>query len=131
MEAKSRRKWPRIRLLALGLAAAAIAAPAAQAMPDGVDGMEARSLQELRRASVVQQDRAVTATPKASTVFSPDDRPINRASYQPKASPSVVSDSGGFELGTVALSALVLLVAAGGMTALAIHQNQGGRLANA
>jgi hypothetical protein len=131
MEAKTRRKRPRIRVLALGLAAAAIAAPAAQAMPDGVDGMEARSLQELRRASVVHQDHAVPAASHASTTFSPDDRPINRASYQPKASPPVVSDSGGFELGTVALSALVLLVAAGGMTALAIHQNQGGRLANA
>jgi hypothetical protein len=42
-----------------------------------------------------------------------------------------VSDSGGFELGTVATSVLVLLVAAGGLTALAIHQNGHGGLANA
>jgi len=64
-------------------------------------------------------------------VVSPDDRAVNRATTQPKASPPVVSDSDGFGIGTVALSGLVLLVAAGGLTALAIHQGQRGRLANA
>ena len=130
MEARKRRKRVQIKLLALGLAATAIAAPAAQGMPDGLDGMEARILQESRHVAVADRAPAVS-TAQPPTVFSPDDRPFNRASYQPKASPPVVSDSGGFELGTVATSVLVLLVAAGGLTALAIHQNGHGGLANA
>lgn len=131
MEARNRRKRPKVRLLALGLAAAAVAAPAAQAMPEGLDGTEARMLQESRHVAVA--DRAAPSVPSAQppTVFSPDDRSLNRASYQQQASPSVVSDSGGFEPGTVATSVLVLLLAAGGMTALAIHRNQPGGLANA
>jgi hypothetical protein len=130
MEARNRRKRPKIRLLALGLAAAAVGAPAAQAMPEGLDGMEARMLQESRHVAVADR-AALVPSAQPSTVFSPDDRSLNRASYQQQASPSVVSDSGGFEPGTVATSVLVLLLAAGGMTALAIHRNQPGGLANA
>jgi hypothetical protein len=132
-----RKNWLRLRSIALGLAVAAVAAPAAQAMPDGVDGIQARSLQESKQLVVSPDDRGLGIrvehlTPAAGqSIVSPDDRAINRASYQPKASAPVVSDSDGFELGTVALSGLVLLLAAGGMTALAIHQNHKGRLANA
>jgi hypothetical protein len=131
------RKRLKLRLLALGLAAAAIAAPAAQAMPDGIDGVQARSLQQSRNVVVSPDDRAIgiraehVSQSQSPVIVSPDDRALNRASSQPEASPSTVSDSGGFELGTVALSGLVLLLAAGGLTALAIHQNQKGRLANA
>jgi hypothetical protein len=130
-----RRNWLKLRSVALGLAVAAVAAPAAQAMPEGVDGIQARSLQESKNLIVSPDDRSLSIKVEhiapVSAVVSPDDRPINRASYQPKASAPVVSDSDGFELGTVALSGLLLLVAAGGMTALAIHQNHKGRLANA
>jgi hypothetical protein len=137
-----RKNWFKIRTLAVGLAVAAVAAPAAQAMPEGIDGVQARSLQESKYVIVSPDDRSVAirsehlraqhSIPAATTnVVSPDDRALNRASTQPKASPTAVSDSGGFELGTVAISGLVLLVAAGGLTALAIHQGQKGRLANA
>ena len=131
------KRWFRIRTVALGLAVAAIAAPAAQAMPDGVDGLQARSLQQSKNVIVSPDDRGMALRAEHSTpvstaiVVSPDDRAINRATTQPKASPTVVSDSDGFEFGTVALSGLVLLVAAGGMTALAIHQSHRGGLANA
>jgi hypothetical protein len=135
--AMKRKSWFKIRSVAVGLAAVAVAAPAAQAMPEGVDGIQARSLQESKHVIVSPDDRSlgiraehILPTSKA-VVVSPDDRAVNRASSQPKASPPVVSDSGGFEVGTVALSGLVLLLAAGGLTALAIHQGHKGRLANA
>jgi hypothetical protein len=137
--AMKRKDWFRIRIrtVALGLAVAAVAAPAAQAMPEGIDGVQARSLQEAKHVIVSPDDRGLgiraehilpTSTP---IVVSPDDRAMNRATSQPKASPTVVSDSGGFEFGNVALGGLVLLLAAGGLTALAIHQGHKGRLANA
>lgn len=132
-----RKSWFKIRSVAVALAAVAVAAPAAQAMPEGVDGIQARSLQASKHVIVSPDDRSLGIRAEhilptsTAVVVSPDDRAVNRASSQPKASPPVVSDSGGFEVGTVALSGLVLLLAAGGLTALAIHQGNKGRLANA
>jgi hypothetical protein len=135
--AMKRKKRLTIRLVALGLAAAAVAAPAATAMPDGLNGVEARSLQDSRNQIVSPDDRGLglraeqAAPVQAAFVVGPDDRSLNRASNVQKATPPVASDSDGLEVGTVALSGIVLLLAAGGMTALAIHQKDKGKLANA
>jgi hypothetical protein len=133
-----RKKRLSIRLVALGLAAAALAAPAAQAMPDGLTGDEARALQDSRNQIVSPDDRAIDlraehAAPVRGAfvvMVSPDDRSMNRASNV-QATPPVASDGDGYEVGTVALSGIVLLLAAGGMTAFAIYQSRNGKLANA
>jgi hypothetical protein len=135
--AMRRKKRFQIKLVALGLAAFAVAAPAAQAMPDGLTGPEARALQNSHNQIVSPDDRGIglraehVAPIQAALVVGPDDRSLNRASQVQTATPPVASDSDGFEVGTVALSGIVLLLAAGGMTAFAFHQKDRGKLANA
>jgi hypothetical protein len=54
------RKRVTLRLIVLGFAVAALGAPAAQAMPEGLTGPEARALQQAQQRAVrVSKDQVV------------------------------------------------------------------------
>jgi hypothetical protein len=127
-----RQKRYTIKLVALGLAVAAIGAPAVQARPDGMTGSEVRSLHDsVVTATVGPDDRAIHGT-SPQVVVSPDDRVIH-GTQSPTSSPQPVSaeDGSGFDPSTGVLSGIVLLLAAGGMTAFSVYYTRKGRLASA
>jgi hypothetical protein len=104
-----RRKRFTIRLVALGLAVAALSAAPAQATPDeGAYGLQ---------PSNVQSQPLVTA----------DD--IGRPTPEP-SQPTVVASDNGIETGSLAMSGIVLLLGAGAAF-VAVHQTRKGRLASA
>jgi hypothetical protein len=128
-----RQKRYTIKLVALGLAVAAVGAPAVQARPDGMTGSEVRSLHDSVVSATVTgpDDRAIHGT-NPQVVVSPDDRVIH-GTQSPTSSPQPVSadDGSGFDLSTGVLSGIVLLLAAGGMTAFSVYYTRKGRLASA
>jgi hypothetical protein len=104
-----RRKRFTIRLVALGLAVAALsAAPAQATLDEGAYGLEPYT---------VQSQSLVTA----------DD--IGRPSPGP-SQPSVVASDDGIEIGSFAMSGIVLLLGAGAAL-VAVHQVRKGKLATA
>jgi hypothetical protein len=125
-----RRTWFRIRFVALGLAVAAFSAPTAQARLDEGLGLPKQSEPTL---SVSPDDRNLQlmapAKVEPNIVVSPDDRAIMRSEVAP-SQPTAVSSDDGFELGTLGMSGIVLLLAAGG-TFVAIRHAQSGKLASA
>jgi hypothetical protein len=102
-----RRKRFTIKLVALGLAVAALSAPPAQGkLDEGLNGLQATYTQRL-----------VTA----------DD--VTHPSQVP-SQPTVVQSDNGFELGTLGVSGIVLLLGAGAAF-MAIYQVRNRKLASA
>jgi hypothetical protein len=126
-----RRKRFTIKLVALGLALAAISASPAQAKLDEGLGMPRQSEPIL---VVSPDDRNLDLTPavqiEPNVIVSPDDRRLSRMSPVAAAQPSLVSSDDGFELGTFGMGGIILLVGAAG-TLLALHQTRKGKLASA
>jgi hypothetical protein len=125
-----RRKRFTIRLVALGLAVAAVSASPAQAYLDEGLGMPKQSEPTLamspddRNLSIVSPARI-----EPNVVVSPDDRAVQRSHVAPSQASSSASDDG-FEIGTLGMSGIVLLLGAG-MALLAVHEARRGKLASA
>jgi hypothetical protein len=107
-----RKKRFTIRLVALGFAVAAISAPVAQAIPEGMDGSDLRAIQSGGGQLVVSpDDRAIHGT-NPQLVISPDDRPSPRTAPVQPAQPVSATDDSGFDLSTGALGGIVLALIA-------------------
>jgi hypothetical protein len=134
-EEMKRRKRYAIRLVALGFAVTAIAAPTAQAGPEGLTGTELRSIHE----SLVPTDVVRTPDNRVSfasrwepqPVMSPEDLVVQRTSVSSTPSPTSLSDDSRFEVSTTALTGMILLLAAGGAGIIVLRQSRKGRLASA
>jgi hypothetical protein len=130
-----RRKRYVIRLAALGFAVTAIAAPTAQAGPEGLTGTELRSIHEsLVPTDVVRTpDNRVTYTSRwePQPVMSPEDLVVQRTTPTSTPSPTSLSDDSRFEVSTTALTSMILLLAAGGAGFIVLRQSRKGRLASA
>jgi hypothetical protein len=125
-----RRNWFRIRFVALGFAAAAIVASPAQARLDEGLGLPKQSEPTLIVSPDDRNLQLMTPTQvEPNIVVSPDDRAIMRSEVTP-SQPTAISSDDGFEFGTLGMSGIVLLLAAGG-TFVAIRQVQNGKLASA
>jgi hypothetical protein len=125
-----RRKRITLKMVALGFAAAAFAAPVAQAIPEGMQGSD---LQVLHSGGTVvsPDDRAVHGT-TPPVVTSPDDRAIHGAtSVKPTPQPVSVDGGNGFELSNGVLTGIVLGVLAAVMAGYAARQIRRGKLASA
>jgi hypothetical protein len=130
-----RRKRFSIRLVALGFAVTAIAAPAAQAVPTDPDTNRVESglyYSAVDNAITSPDDRKMHATwtqqPVVDHVIkSPDDRTIH-ATWAPQPASAVAEDDGFF--GTTSIvSGLVLLLVGGFGVALVARSVRRGRLA--
>jgi hypothetical protein len=135
-EEMKRRKRFAIRFVALGFAVTAIAAPTAQAGPDGMTGPELRSVHEslVSTTDVVRTpDNRVSFASRwePQPVMSPEDLVVQRTNPSPTYSPTSADDGSGFELGTSTLTGIVLLFAAGGAGFVVLRQGRKGRLASA
>jgi hypothetical protein len=103
-----RKKRFTIRLVALGFAVAAIGAPTAQAIPEGMDGSDLRALHSAGTPLVVSpDDRAIHGT-NPQFVISPDDRPSLRTSPVEQTQPVASADDSGFQLSNGAIGGIVL-----------------------
>jgi hypothetical protein len=127
-----RRKRFTIKLVALGLAVAAISASPAQAILDeGLHGLQPVYSESL---VVSPDDRNVNLMPTAqiepSVIVSPDDRKFSRMSPATATRTSLTSSDDGFEIGTLGISGIVLLLGAAA-TFVAAHQARRGKLAGA
>jgi hypothetical protein len=134
-EEMKRRKRYAIRLAALGFAVTAIAAPTAQAGPEGLTGPELRSVHEsLVPTDVVRTpDNRVSFTSRwePQPVMSPEDLVVQRTTPTSTPSPTSLSDDSRFEVSTTALTGMILLLAAGGAGIIVLRQSRKGRLASA
>jgi hypothetical protein len=108
-----RRKRFSIRLIALGFAAAAIAAPTGQAVPLDPDTNSV-------------QHAGLYASAADAVVVSPDDRPVH-ATWAPQPS-SVQGEENGFGDITI-VSGIALLLIGGVGVALVVRSGRRGRLA--
>jgi hypothetical protein len=121
-----RKKRFTLRLVALGFAVAAFGAPAAQGMPQDLTGVELRGLHETR-----------VLVAKADSVSAPHGASYSTYSHVPSrvddsaAPPQITEQAGGFEIGTGAITGIVLLVAVGGATAIVVREARKGKLASA
>jgi hypothetical protein len=123
VEMKGRKRLT-IKLVALGLAVAAIAPTASQAYLDegGSGGTQI----------VGVDDRPVHGTSYSTysdpnVVVSPDDRAVTRMSPTTNQ-PSVVSSDDGFELGTLGMTGIILALGAGAAL-IAVRETRRHRLA--
>lgn len=116
-----RKKRFTIRLVALGFAVAAISAPVAQAIPEGMDGSDLRALHSDGVQLVVSpDDRAIHGT-NPQFVISPEDRPSpGTIPVQPAQTVSANNDDG-FQLSSSIVGAIVLALLAGLMAGYAVH----------
>lgn len=130
-----RRKRFAIRLVALGFAVTAVAAPTAYAGPDGMTGPELRTLHQ----SVAPTDDVVLAPDdrvslgsrwEPQPVMSPEDLVVQRTTPS-TYSPTSIDSGSGFEFGTSALTGIVLILAAAGAGFVVLRQTRKGRLAGA
>ena len=122
-----RKKRFTIKLVALGLTVAALAAPPAMAKLD-----EGLGVQTPPQWIVSSDDRAVSRMapqPSQPSVVSPDDRMFSRVSPQP-AAPRLVASDEGFELGTLGMSGIILVLGAGAAVVLAVTHSRKGKLAS-
>jgi hypothetical protein len=118
-----RKKRITIRLVALGLAVAALAAPPVQAgLDEGLNGLQPISIQTLTTADDIGRP-SPGPTPHLVTA---DD--VKHPSLVPNQPLAVKSDNG-FEIWPVAMT-IVLLLAVGAVVS-AVHQARKGRLASA
>jgi hypothetical protein len=126
-----RKKRFTIRLVALGFAAAAIAAPAAQAIPEGMNGTELRALQSGGERVVSPDDRTIHGT-HPQVIKSPDDRPIHAtASVKPTPQPVSVTDDDGINLSNGEISSIAVALLAALMAGYAVYQvRKAGKLAS-
>jgi hypothetical protein len=116
-----RKKRFTIKLVAIGFAVAAIGAPVAQAIPEGLDGSDSRAIRADGSQSVVSPDDRVMHGTHPQVIRSPDDRPIHGVtSVQPTQSVSA-SDDRGFELSNGVLSGLALALLAAMMIGFSVH----------
>lgn len=124
-----RRKWFRIRFVALGLAVAAISAPAAQAKLDEGLGLPKQSEPMLIVSPDDRNLQLMAPTQvEPNIVVSPDDRAVRRSEVAP-SQPSAISSDDGFEIGTLGMTGVVLLLGAGAAV-LAVQHTRRGKLAS-
>ena len=106
-----RRKRFTIRLVALGFAVTALAAPTAQARLDQTSGAPAKIVSPDHRAI---HGVGYSSYTQPSVVLGADDRSFNRMSpTTSQTSPVSVSSDDGFELGTVGMTGIILALGAG------------------
>jgi hypothetical protein len=126
-----RKKRFTIKMVALGFAVAAIAAPAAQAIPEGVQGSDMRVLNGDSGQPVVSPDDRLIHGTSPQVVKSPDDRPIHGTSVQPTSQPISAQDSSRFELSNGAFTGIALGLLAAALAAYGVHQvRKAGKLAS-
>jgi hypothetical protein len=126
-----RRKRLTIKMVALGLAVAGIAAAPAQAKLDEGLGLPKQSEPIL----VVGSDdrgfsRVSPAQIEPNVIVSPDDRKVSRTSPTTASEPSVISSDDGFNFGALGMTGIVLLLGAGAAV-VTVHHSRKGRLASA
>jgi hypothetical protein len=127
-----RKKRFAIRLAALGFAVTALAAPTALAGPYDMTGPELRALHESVAPTVLAPDDRVSLGSRwePQPVMSPEDLVVQRTT--PSTYSPVSTDGGsGFEIGTSAMTGIILLLAAGGTGFVVLRQTRKGRLAGA
>jgi hypothetical protein len=115
-----RKKRFTIRLVAIGFAVAAISAPVAQAIPEGMDGSDLRAIQSSGQVVVSPDDRAIHGT-NPQFVISPQDRPSPGTIPVQPAQPVSAADDSGFELSNSVLGLFVLALLAVLMTGYAVY----------
>ena len=120
-----RKKRFTIKMVALGFAVAALTAPAAQAIPEGMQGSDLRSLHDNGIQLVVSPDDRVIHGMTPPVVKSPDDRAVHgTTSVQP--TPVSADDSGRFEFSnntlTTGIVLALLLAAMGGYAARQVRK---------
>jgi hypothetical protein len=127
-----RKKRFTIKMVALGFAAAAIAAPAAQAIPESVQGSDLRALHTGGTEPVVSPDDRIMHGTNPQIVKSPDDRAVHgTTSVKPAPQPVSAEDGSRFELSNGAVTGIVLGLLAAAMAAFAALQvRKAGKLAN-
>jgi hypothetical protein len=120
-----RKKRLTIKLVALGLAVAAIAPTAAQAYLDegGSGGTQFVSVDD---RPVHGMSYSTYSEP--NVVVSSDDRAVSRMSPTTNQ-PSLVSSDDGFELGTLGMTGIILALGAAGAALLAVRETRRHRLA--
>jgi hypothetical protein len=131
-----RKKRYALRLVALGFAVTAIAAPTAQAGPDGMTGPEARSV---HASLVATSDVPNTPDNRVSyasrwepqPVMSPEDLVVQRTQVTSTPAPTSADDGTRFEVSTPTLTGMILLLVAGGAGFIVLRQSRKGRLASA
>jgi hypothetical protein len=119
-----RKKRLTIRLVALGLAIAAIAPTAAQAYIDegGSGGTQFVSVDDRPLHGM-----SYSTYSEPNVVVSSDDRAVSRMSPTTNQ-PSLVSSDDGFELGTLGMTGIILALGAGAAL-IAVHETRRHRLA--
>jgi hypothetical protein len=127
-----RKKRFAIKMVALGFAVAAMAAPAAQAIPEGVQGSDMRVLHSGSAEPVVSPDDRMIHGTNPQIVKSPDDRVIHGTSVQPTSQPVSAQDTSRFELSNGSLTGIALgLLLAAAFVGYAVHQvRRAGKLAS-
>jgi len=104
-----RRKRFTIKLVALGLAATALSAAPAQAkLDEGLNGLQPSYTQQLVTADDIGRPSPMKM--RVESLVTADD--VTHPSQVP-SQPTVVQSDDGFEIGTIGISAFVLLLAAG------------------
>jgi hypothetical protein len=123
-----RKKRFTIKLVALGLAVAAVAPIQAQARFDegGAGAGDARIVSPDDRPL---HGMSYSSYTEPSVVVSPDDRAVSRMSPTTNQ-PSLVSSDDGFELGTLGMTGIVLALGAGAAL-IAVREARRHRLASA
>jgi hypothetical protein len=147
-----RRKRLTIKMVALGLAVAGIAAAPAQAKLDEGLGLPKQSEPTLAVGSddrgfsrmaptqiepnviVGSDDRGFSRMSptqiEPNVIVSPDDRKVSRTSPTTASQPSLISSDDGFEIGTLGMTGIVLLLGAGAAV-VAVQHTRKGKLASA
>lgn len=120
-----RRKRLTIKVVALGLAIAAIAPTTAQAYIDegGSGGTQFVSVDDRPIHGMSYSTHS-----EPNVVVSPDDRAVSRMSPTTNQ-PSLVSSDDGFELGTLGMTGIILALGAGAAL-IAVHETRRHRLAS-
>lgn len=126
-----RKKRFTIKMVALGFAVAAMAAPAAQAIPEGVNGSDLRVLHGDSAEPVVSPDDRIIHGTNPQVVKSPDDRLVPRTFVQRTPQPVSAQDSSRFELSNDALTGIVLGLLAAALAGYTVRQvRKAGKLAS-
>jgi hypothetical protein len=121
-----RKKRLTIRLVALGLAVAAIAPTAA---PAYIDEGGSGGTQYVGVDDRPMHGMSYSTPSEPNVVVSSDDRPVPRMSPTTER-PSLVSSDDGFELGTLGFTGIILALGAGAAL-IAVHETRRHRLAGA
>jgi hypothetical protein len=129
-----RRKRFSIRLVALGFAIAAIAAPTALAVPSDPDTNRVESglyYSTTDNSITSPDDRKVHATwAQAKTeIVSPDDRKVH-ATWAPQPASAVADDGFGFGTTSIVSGLVLLMVGSFGLVMIARSVRRNGRLAH-